>query len=62
LGIITLSDVLRYVIGEVGIGEGVEPSELPTPASTPTLVATPTRVEAEEIQLPKPALAAPTSS
>lgn len=24
LGIITLSDVLRYVIGEAGIGEGVE--------------------------------------
>lgn len=24
LGIITLSDVLRYVIGESGIGEGVE--------------------------------------
>jgi len=27
LGIITLSDVLRYVIGQVGIGEGVEPEE-----------------------------------
>lgn len=24
LGIITLSDVLRYVIGELGIGEGTE--------------------------------------
>jgi len=27
LGIITLSDVLRYVIGKVGICEGVEPEE-----------------------------------
>ncbi len=27
LGIITLSDVLRYIVGEVGIGEGIEPSE-----------------------------------
>ncbi|KAF8973979.1 hypothetical protein BDZ97DRAFT_1647655 [Flammula alnicola] len=27
LGIITLSDVLRYVIGRVGIGEGLEPEE-----------------------------------
>ncbi|KZT30440.1 CBS-domain-containing protein [Neolentinus lepideus HHB14362 ss-1] len=49
LGIITLSDVLRYVIGDVGIGEGLEPqsdtaehsqppSELPeqTPTVTPT--------------------------
>jgi 5'-AMP-activated protein kinase, regulatory gamma subunit len=24
LGVITLSDVLRYVIGELGIGEGAE--------------------------------------
>lgn len=27
LGVIALSDVLRYVIGNVGIGEGVEPEE-----------------------------------
>lgn len=27
LGIITLSDVLRYTIGEPGIGEGVEKDE-----------------------------------
>lgn len=27
LGIITLSDVLRYAIGEPGIGEGVEKEE-----------------------------------
>jgi CBS domain-containing protein len=27
LGIITLSDVLRYVIGEVGIGQGIESNE-----------------------------------
>lgn len=29
LGIITLSDVLRYVTGKDGIGEGVEPEEEP---------------------------------
>jgi 5'-AMP-activated protein kinase, regulatory gamma subunit len=27
LGVITLSDVLRYVIGNSDIGEGVEPKE-----------------------------------
>lgn len=27
LGIITLSDVLRYTIGEPGIGEGIEKDE-----------------------------------
>ena len=27
LGVITLSDVLRYVIGNSDIGEGVEPEE-----------------------------------
>lgn len=32
LGVITLSDVLRYVIGDIGIGESVEPSETNTPA------------------------------
>jgi 5'-AMP-activated protein kinase regulatory gamma subunit len=38
LGIITLSDVLRYVIGEVGIGEGQEPEEekKPTEEAGPT--------------------------
>lgn len=36
LGIITLSDVLRYLIGEAAIGEVVEPAEEPTLASTPT--------------------------
>ncbi|KAG5648043.1 hypothetical protein DXG03_007078 [Asterophora parasitica] len=36
LGIITLSDVLRYVIGEPGIGEGVETGE---PPPTPATVA-----------------------
>ncbi|KAJ3523120.1 hypothetical protein NM688_g8778 [Phlebia brevispora] len=48
LGIITLSDVLRYLIGEAAIGEGVEPlveedsrdlrtpSQLPTPVSEET--------------------------
>ncbi|GLB36208.1 putative CBS-domain-containing protein [Lyophyllum shimeji] len=33
LGIITLSDVLRYVIGEPGIGEGIEKEEEPKPAA-----------------------------
>jgi 5'-AMP-activated protein kinase regulatory gamma subunit len=33
LGIITLSDVLRYAIGEPGIGEGVEKEEDPTPVA-----------------------------
>ncbi|KAF8078560.1 hypothetical protein FPV67DRAFT_1465675 [Lyophyllum atratum] len=33
LGIITLSDVLRYVIGEPGIGEGVEKEEEPKPVT-----------------------------
>ncbi|EKM61000.1 uncharacterized protein PHACADRAFT_247286 [Phanerochaete carnosa HHB-10118-sp] len=36
LGIITLSDVLRYIIGETAIGEVVEPPEEPTPARVPT--------------------------
>lgn len=41
LGIITLSDVLRYIIGETAIGEGVEPaaeddSGIPTPSSALT--------------------------
>lgn len=43
LGIITLSDVLRYIIGELAIGEGVEPLEediatpqVPTSASENT--------------------------
>ena len=35
LGIITLSDVLQYVIGQIGIGEGVEPVEDTTQPSTP---------------------------
>jgi 5'-AMP-activated protein kinase regulatory gamma subunit len=36
LGIITLSDVLRYVIGEVGIGESVEEiAALSTASCTP---------------------------
>jgi hypothetical protein len=36
LGIITLSDVLRYVIGEVGIGESVEEiAALSAASSTP---------------------------
>jgi 5'-AMP-activated protein kinase regulatory gamma subunit len=48
LGIITLSDVLRYVIGEVGIGESVEPSQVPTPAPTPAPVSTPAREEPED--------------
>ncbi|KIM85256.1 hypothetical protein PILCRDRAFT_817257 [Piloderma croceum F 1598] len=33
LGIITLSDVLKYVIGEVGIGEGIEPDEEISPTT-----------------------------
>lgn len=28
LGVITLSDVLRYIIGEVGIGESIEEDEV----------------------------------
>lgn len=36
LGIISLSDVLRYLIGEAAIGEVVELLEEPTTASTPT--------------------------
>jgi CBS-domain-containing membrane protein len=60
LGIITLSDVLRYVIGQVAIGEDVEPTEVttcpptpvpppPTPSPAPTLAeeATPTPTSAE---------------
>lgn len=35
LGIISLSDVLRYLVGEVAIGEVVEE---PTLASTPTTI------------------------
>ncbi|KAL6302169.1 hypothetical protein BKA93DRAFT_793891 [Sparassis latifolia] len=33
LGIITLSDVLRYIIGDVTIGEAIEPEEKPASAS-----------------------------
>lgn len=45
LGIITLSDVLRYIIGESAIGESAEPpqdidSGIRTPSSGPTLVET----------------------
>jgi CBS domain-containing protein len=36
LGIITLSDVLRYVVGPVGIQESVEPPEEPLNGPTPT--------------------------
>jgi len=61
LGIITLSDVLRYVIGEVGIGESIEPSELPTPAPTPAPVSTPAREETED-HPPAPAPATETST
>lgn len=42
LGIITLSDVLRYIIGEIAIGEGVEPPEeenVSTPSQMPTPVS-----------------------
>lgn len=35
LGIITLSDVLRYIIGELAIGEGVEPPEEDIASPTP---------------------------
>ncbi len=41
LGIITLSDVLRYIIGETAIGEAVEPlgeDTVHTPSTTPTRV------------------------
>ncbi|KIP12004.1 hypothetical protein PHLGIDRAFT_62641 [Phlebiopsis gigantea 11061_1 CR5-6] len=38
LGIITLSDVLRYIIGETEIGGVAEPLEEPAPSSTPTVI------------------------
>lgn len=40
LGIITLSDVLRYIIGEVAIGEAYEPPEEPVPAPSTTPITT----------------------
>lgn len=41
LGIITLSDVLRYLVGDVSIGEAFESQDdpLPTPSTTPTATA-----------------------
>ena len=33
LGVLTLSDVLRYVIGDVGIKESTEPTEEPPAAA-----------------------------
>lgn len=41
LGIITLSDVLRYIIGDVGIGESLGPSETTTPANQTPATQTP---------------------
>lgn len=41
LGVITLSDVLRYIIGEPAIGEGVEPPEGDNVAAPPAQVPTP---------------------
>jgi CBS domain-containing protein len=62
LGIITLSDVLKYVIGEVGIGEGIEPDEEtspttpirppPTPSPAPSLTR---QDEPHDAFTPKPA-------
>ena len=62
LGIITLSDVLKYVIGEVGIGEGIEPDEEispttpirppPTPSPAPSLAR---QEEPHDVLTPKPA-------
>ncbi len=42
LGIITLSDVLRYVIGPVNIQEAVEPEEPPNGRPTAASAATAT--------------------
>lgn len=33
MGIITLSDVLRYIIGDIGISESLGPSETATPGN-----------------------------
>jgi CBS domain-containing protein len=46
LGIITLSDVLRYVIGPVDIPESVEPPEEP-PNGPPTLASATTTTTTE---------------
>jgi hypothetical protein len=49
LGIITLSDVLRYVVGPVDIQESVEPPEGPPNAqSTPTSTAAATETQGTE--------------
>lgn len=42
MGIITLSDVLRYIIGDVGISESLGPSETATPANQTHANQTPT--------------------
>ena len=42
MGIITLSDVLRYIIGDVGISESLGPSEAATPANQTHANPTPT--------------------
>ncbi|TFK57229.1 CBS-domain-containing protein [Heliocybe sulcata] len=57
LGTITLSDVLRYVIGDVGIGEGTEPVDAaehplkppfePTEPAEPSSTVTPTEEKAQ---------------
>ncbi|KAI0094670.1 hypothetical protein BDY19DRAFT_1000549 [Irpex rosettiformis] len=45
LGIISLSDVLRYLVGEITIGEGIEPSETQVSTSAPSFVSIPAAVE-----------------
>ncbi|KAI0815200.1 CBS-domain-containing protein [Irpex lacteus] len=52
LGIISLSDVLRYLIGEISIGEGVEPPETQVSTSAASFVSIPAAVE--EVPPPPP--------
>lgn len=51
---ITLSDVLRYIIGDVGIGEGIEPEETRTSTATPARASVPAKEEISEVAVPQP--------
>jgi len=52
LGIITLSDVLRYVVGPVVIQESVEPPEEPSNGPpTPATAPTPTETSGKEMPI-----------
>ena len=67
LGIITLSDVLRYIIGESAIGESVEPTpEVDSGIPTPSTVLTSTESDensarTEEVSQPIEEPPAPSS-